>query len=276
MITFTTSTAQAFGTPWQPSPTPPLQAADACGDIFLSAAGRIDHCMCLTLGGAGWVGTKRAGKPAQVRRDMRSADFASRYHVARAEAHQLKVAAPTKGLTKKLDELETERMLAGIRPSLIDEGDTVLVEHWEVSRVWKEAMGCCADLASFGHECYAHGESSGVDIVKDFLEHSRQLQHGQYVSVAVCISAAEALQRRGALFGEIWRGGFEVLRGGASEALCESLEAPCGSFETNAEHVCGRERSARRQPSGTRTDQVAVADPGMETIGSAGGSGAQR
>merc|ERR1711988_1730617 len=71
-------------------------------------------------------------------------------------------------------------MLAGIRPSLIDEGDTVLVEHWEVSRLWKEAMGCCTDLASFGHECYAYGESSGVDIVEGFLEHSRQLQHRQY------------------------------------------------------------------------------------------------
>jgi hypothetical protein len=52
----------------------------------------------------------------------------------------------------------------------LEDGEEVLVGHWEVSHVWNYAMEAFARVETFGFGAYVYGETCGWDLVKKYLK----------------------------------------------------------------------------------------------------------
>lgn len=153
------------------------QVADEEDDDFLRAVARIEHCYYLTVGGDGFVGKKVLNnKSVTIKRDMRSSTSAQ-------NGMQIKSFAINAGSTKVRRQAaseEEERISRGLQLTCLEPGEMLLVEHWNVRRVWNEAMNAFDALQQWGHGHIVYGETSGWPAVVSFLEHSNQLEDEQF------------------------------------------------------------------------------------------------
>ena len=69
---------------------------------------------------------------------------------------------------------EQKRLKDRVPPTLLDPGETVIVPHWEVSRIWNYAMKAYMGLEALGHGSTVYGETSGWDIAEGFLKCSSE------------------------------------------------------------------------------------------------------
>ena len=69
---------------------------------------------------------------------------------------------------------EQKRLKDRVPPTLLDPGETVIVPHWEVSRIWNYAMKAYMRLEALGHGSTVYGETSGWDIAEGFLKCSSE------------------------------------------------------------------------------------------------------
>merc|ERR1711957_644330 len=121
--------------------------------------------MSLVLGGKPIVGySVPSGAKVQVLRDMTSNDDDE------DGEFRLPLGAPTPDAAREASAKEQRRLRERIPPMLLEPGETVLVPHWEVSRIWNYAMEAYARLETFGQGAYVYGESAGWDIAEGFLK----------------------------------------------------------------------------------------------------------
>ena len=156
--------------------------------------------MCLVTGAAGIVGKKVLvdGKmqPGMVRRDMRSLDFHQRFlgeSTNRPGKCFMDIKSSSSAVSLALSKSEQARMqrlaqdaerLRHWNPATIHDGELLLVEHWEVARVWREAMRVSESLEAWGQGGNAYGETFGWAAVQEFFAHVRneKLAHDQYAT----------------------------------------------------------------------------------------------
>jgi hypothetical protein len=176
------------------------QLADAEGDEHLSCAARIDFCTCLAIGAGGTVGKKIGTQPGIVIRDMRNLNFHSRF-LGQPDTNGYKVECKgdNTAIARALNDAERERMIRGLHPAELQSSEKLLVEHWEVCRVWNEAMRMFDTLAAWGHGCNAYGEASGWDYVIGFLESCTDLAPDQYACAPLGPGGSDFGKDRGAI-----------------------------------------------------------------------------
>jgi len=158
--------------------------ADEQPDDFLRAAARIEAAMCFEKGAAGLVGYASGAGPGQVRRNMRS----SQPWPPPAGTTSLQVMGATDAVRRGVAAKETRRIEQGVHPATLEEGEMLLVEWWEVLELWNQAMVPFDALASWNHEHYVYGETTGWDIVCSALEHwlvTQKLCPGQYALASI-------------------------------------------------------------------------------------------
>ena len=151
--------------------------ADETGDDFLRAEARIEAAMALVEGAGGLVGYRVDGGPGQVRRDMRSSQPAA------GPTQQLQVMGASAAIRQGVGRNEARRLAGGVHPAFLEAGEMLLVEWWEVRRLWNDAMVPYDALARWKHEHNVYGESTGWDIVDSFLHMTlveQRLAPGQY------------------------------------------------------------------------------------------------
>ena len=71
------------------------------------------------------------------------------------------IGASTPASANEARAKEQKRLKDGVPPTFLEPGETVLVPHWEVSRIWNYAMKAYLRLEAFGHGWYVYGESTG-------------------------------------------------------------------------------------------------------------------
>ena len=150
--------------------------ADKADDDFYRAEAAIEVAMSLVLGGKPIVGyTVPSGPKVQVLRDMTAIDNDDQYR-------ELKMGASNQAAANEAGAKEKKRLRDGVPPTLLEPGETVLVPHWEVSRIWNYAMKAYMRLETFGHGSYVYGETTGWDIAEGFLtgKWSSELVRGRY------------------------------------------------------------------------------------------------
>ena len=149
-----------------------FQVADGCvQDDFLSAAARIDACLCLMNGGGGVIEKRVNGKRCAVFRD-----FMKR----KGKDSFVRVQAIEAVNTAKLVQMEEKRAASGMPPFQLDPGDNLLVDLLEIRRLWNEAMTFYDKLESWKHGFLVYRESWGWEKVAKFLEAHRSAT-GKYV-----------------------------------------------------------------------------------------------
>ena len=77
---------------------------------------------------------------------------------------------------------EKRRLEQQVHPSTIEAGEMVLIEWWDVLKLWNAATRSYDALVPYLLEHNVYGESHGWDMVEDYLLHSARqgLQDGQY------------------------------------------------------------------------------------------------
>eukprot|EP00578_Thalassiosira_sp_NH16_P009850 CAMPEP_0181114906 /NCGR_PEP_ID=MMETSP1071-20121207/21152_1 /TAXON_ID=35127 /ORGANISM="Thalassiosira sp., Strain NH16" /LENGTH=547 /DNA_ID=CAMNT_0023199085 /DNA_START=138 /DNA_END=1781 /DNA_ORIENTATION=- len=147
--------------------------ADGTDDDFYRAAAGVEIAMSLIIGGKPLVGyAVPSGAKVQVLRDL----IANNDWDTDREM-KLNIGAPTPAAAREASAKERRRLLEGVPPTRLEHGETVIVPHWEVSRIWNFAMEAYARVEGFGYGQCVYGETSGWDIVESFLKG----QHGTLV-----------------------------------------------------------------------------------------------
>jgi len=144
--------------------------ADKCDDDFLKANGRIEAAMCIVIGASGMVGyTLPNGEPVQATRKIQT----------NAGPANNVVNCSLSGPTTNMGQVEAlrkekQRIEKGYPATRIDPGEQVIVPHWEVRRLWNQAMESYQSLERYGHGNFVCGEVSGWDAVPMFLKEAQQ------------------------------------------------------------------------------------------------------
>ena len=167
------------------------EAADDYGDDFLRSAARIEAAFCLVIGGGGIVGT--AGGDI-VERDFRSRDAKIADKTIKRKSKgdggdgfeevrsfdRLVVRADTAAEQKALRDAEIQRVVDGIPDTFLEQGAVLLIEPWEVRRLWNQAIGPFDELAKWNHSHFVYGESQGWQSVVDLLKETKNNAYNQY------------------------------------------------------------------------------------------------
>ncbi len=142
--------------------------ADKADDDFYRAEAGIEAAMSLVLGGKPILGyTLKSGEKVQVLRDF---DITSLDDYDESEQIKMPIGAPTPAAAREASAKEMKRLREKISPETRQQGETILVPHWEVARIWNYAMKAYSRLEAIGHGQYVYGESSGWDIAEQFLQ----------------------------------------------------------------------------------------------------------
>ena len=167
------------------------EAADEYGDDFLRSAARIEAAFCLVIGGGGIVGTPGGDV---VERDFRSRDVKIADKTIKRKSKgdgdggfeevrsfdRLVVRADTAAEQKALRDAEIQRVVDGIPDTFLEQGAVLLIEPWEVRRLWNQAIGPFDELAKWNHSHFVYGESQGWQSVVDFLKETKNNAYNQY------------------------------------------------------------------------------------------------
>mmetsp|Transcript_21531 Transcript_21531/g.44322 ORF Transcript_21531/g.44322 Transcript_21531/m.44322 type:complete len:659 (+) Transcript_21531:1353-3329(+) len=175
--------------------TKAYETADADGDDFVRAAARIEAATCLVMGGGGVVGL---GSPrCQVTRDMRSVgakladgtikvntlpDGTVREEFAFTGNKRCNISSPSPAEDEAILRSELVRVEKGIPPAFLFRDETLLVEYWEVKRLWNQAVQPIDALAEWNHSHFVYGESWGWDAVVRLVKASERSAHNQYAN----------------------------------------------------------------------------------------------
>ena len=84
--------------------------------------------------------------------------------------HEFRTPLTTLAAANEAGAKEQKRLKDRVPPTLLDPGETVIVPHWEVSRIWNYAMKAYMGLEALGHGSTVYGETSGWDIAEGFLK----------------------------------------------------------------------------------------------------------
>lgn len=141
-----------------------LLANEADDDFYRANAG-IEAAVGLVLGGKPLVGcTTSSGAKVQVLRKVgvsgggRGDDY-----------EELNLSAPNPTAARDAGANEQRRLQQGVPPTTLERGETVLVAHWEATRLWNYAMEAYTRVESFGYGQYIYGETWGWGIMEAFL-----------------------------------------------------------------------------------------------------------
>jgi hypothetical protein len=141
--------------------------ADKVDDDFYRAAAGVEAAMGLVFGGKPIVGySVKSGAKVQVLRDFDlTLDDCE-------ESSQLKmpIGAPTPEAAREASVKEMKRLVDKVTPTMLEPGETVIVPHWEVARIWNFAMKAYMRLEIFDHGQHVYGETIGWDIGEGFLK----------------------------------------------------------------------------------------------------------
>ena len=174
--------------------TKAYEVADLDQDDFVRAAARIEAAGCLLFGGGGVVGL--ANKYSTVVRDMRSrqvklADGTIEVETlpdgTTREQRKFHKRCRMNGVTPEANELifknENDRIANGIPDTFLFKDEKLVVEHWEVKRLWNQAIEPIDNLAKFKHSHFVYGESMNWDnIVRVLNKEYAKLGHNQFAS----------------------------------------------------------------------------------------------
>ena len=143
--------------------------ADKADDDFYRAEAGVEAAMGLVLGGKPIVGySVKSGAKVQVLRDFDLTWEAC--GGSDADGLNMPIGAPTPVAAREAGVKETNRLREKVEPTLLEPGETVIVPHWEVSRVWNFAMKAFSRLEVFDHGQYVYGETIGWEIGEGFLK----------------------------------------------------------------------------------------------------------
>ncbi len=167
------------------------EAADEYGDDFIRSAARIEAAFCLVIGGGGIVGTTGGDV---VERDFRSRDLKIADKTIKRKSKgdggfeetrsfdKLVVRADTAAEQKALRDAEIQRVVDGVPDTFLKQGAVLLIEPWEVRRLWNQAIGPFDELAKWNHSHFVYGESQGWQGVVDLLKDTKNNAYNQYAA----------------------------------------------------------------------------------------------
>jgi|AntRauTorckE5430_2_1112549.scaffolds.fasta_scaffold07850_2 hypothetical protein len=157
--------------PWKAAAEFYNQMADSCivaekaDDDFYRAKAGVELAMGLVLGGKPIVGySVKSGEKVQVLRDFNTVWSDDGGSIG------FPIGASTPVGAEEAFAKETKRLRDKVTPTLLEPGETVIVPHWEVSRIWNYAMKAYARLETFDHGTYIYGETIGWDVGEGFLK----------------------------------------------------------------------------------------------------------
>jgi len=140
--------------------------ADKADDDFYRAEAGVEAAMGLVLGGKPIVGySVKSGAKVQVLRD-----FDLTLDDSDVGTLQMPIGAPTPDSAREASEKEMKRLNDKVTPTMLEPGETVIVPHWEVTRIWNFAMKSYSRLEIFEYGQYVYGETIGWDIGEGFLK----------------------------------------------------------------------------------------------------------
>jgi hypothetical protein len=140
--------------------------ADKADDDFYRAEAGVEAAMGLVLGGKPIVGySVKSGAKVQVLRD-----FDLTLDDSDVGTLQMPIGAPTPDSAREASEKEMKRLNDKVTPTMLEPGETVIVPHWEVTRIWNFAMKSHSRLEIFEYGQYVYGETIGWDIGEGFLK----------------------------------------------------------------------------------------------------------
>jgi hypothetical protein len=169
--------------------TKAYEAADEYQDDFIRSAARIEAALCLVIGGGGIVGT--AGGDV-VERDFRSraAKIADKTikrtptadggHKEIRSFDKIIIRAYTAAGQKALRDAEIQRAADFVPDTFVERGAVLLIEPWEVRRLWNQAMDPFDALAKWNHSHFVYGESQGWQPVVDCLRYTKNNPYNKY------------------------------------------------------------------------------------------------
>lgn len=130
-----------------------LLANEADDDFYRAMAG-IEVAMALILGGKPLVGySTSSGEKVQALRQAVPEE--------RGGTMALKIGAPDPSAAREASAKEQRRLQQGTPPTQLEPGESVLVPHWEVTRIWNFAMDAYMRVETVGHGQYICGETTG-------------------------------------------------------------------------------------------------------------------
>ena len=142
--------------------------ANEADDDFYRAEAGVECAMGLILGGKPIVGySVKSGAKVQVLRDF---DLTWEACQSNGGDLQMPIGAPSTAAAHEASVKEMNRLKENVTPTLLEPGETVIVPHWEVSRIWNFAMQAFMRLEIFDHGSYVYGETIGWDIGEAFLK----------------------------------------------------------------------------------------------------------
>eukprot|EP00986_Skeletonema_menzelii_P009825 scaffold4586_cov152-Skeletonema_menzelii.AAC.5 len=141
--------------------------ADKADDDFYRAEAGIEAAMALVLGGKPNIGYPlKSGEKVQVLRDFGRASLDD---YEEGEQIGFPIGGPTPAAAREAMNKEMRRLRDKVPPETLQEGETVIVPHWEVARIWNYAMKAYLRLEAIGQGQCVYGESTGWDIAENFL-----------------------------------------------------------------------------------------------------------
>eukprot|EP00562_Extubocellulus_spinifer_P011313 CAMPEP_0178553268 /NCGR_PEP_ID=MMETSP0697-20121206/7729_1 /TAXON_ID=265572 /ORGANISM="Extubocellulus spinifer, Strain CCMP396" /LENGTH=591 /DNA_ID=CAMNT_0020186179 /DNA_START=115 /DNA_END=1890 /DNA_ORIENTATION=- len=170
--------------------TKAYETAELEDDDLLKSAARIEAAACLILGGGGIIGLLDGN---MVERDFRSreakiadgtiqivpsADGDGTQEIRKLD--RLVIRAESAAQRSSIQEHEQRRMANGFPDTFMSPGETLLVEPWEVRRLWNHSMVQLDSLAKWNHSHYVYGETAGWEGVVSFLREFKRMAYNQY------------------------------------------------------------------------------------------------
>jgi len=138
--------------------------AEKVDDDFYRAEAGIEVAMSLVLGGKPIVGYRvPCGAMVQTIRDMSYIDEVPEGDI------EIALNAPSQAAANEAGDKEQKRLAGRVPPTLLEPGESVLVPHWEVSRIWNFAMEAYLRLDEIGQGRDVYGETYGWHIAEGLL-----------------------------------------------------------------------------------------------------------
>jgi len=151
-----------------------LLAEKADDDYYRAVAG-IDMAHSLIIGGKPIVGYSLPdGEKVQVLRDLNVNDTDGNHDF------KTPIQASNLAAAKEAGDKETKRLSDRVCTTLLEPGESILVPHWEVSKIWNFAMTAYKRLDAIGQGLHVYGETLGWDQAEGFLT-SKLVAPGRYM-----------------------------------------------------------------------------------------------
>ena len=157
-----------------------FELADTYDDDFIKAVSRIEAAACLCLGGGGVIGVANGNI---VERDMRNKSFKvihSQGSNADLYLENWMIRGDTDAQRMAMMQNERRRANESIPGTTLEEGEVLLISHWDVRRLWNIAMISYDALCKWGMGHTVYGESAGWAHTVMGLEFWNSLAFDQY------------------------------------------------------------------------------------------------